>query len=61
MKKAEKREGSKHSEAATESFTEILLLILLGITQKIFLESKIFLDCTTVFQWDLGWGLGQWK
>lgn len=61
MKKAEKRKGSKHSEAATGSFTEILLLILLGTTQKIFLESKIFLDCTKVFQWDLGWGLGQWE
>lgn len=39
MKKAEKRKGSKHLEAATESLTEIFLLILPGTTQKIFLES----------------------
>lgn len=50
--KAEKSEGCKHSEPATESFTEILLLILPGTIHK------IFLDCTKVFQWGLGYGLG---
>lgn len=61
MKKAEERKGSKHSEAATDRFTEIFLLILPRTTQKIFLESlKSSWTVPRCFSgaWDGAWGGG---
>lgn len=57
----EEKKGSKHSDAVTQSFTEIFLLILPGTTQKIFLESlKSSWSEPRCFSgaWDGAWGSG---